>query len=118
MKRTLAFAAMSLALLLAGSVVLPPRVLAQDGASTDTAKRKVRSKVVPEYPPLAKQMNVTGKVKIEATIAADGHVVNTRVVGGSPLLVNAALDAIKRWRFEPAPKDTTEVVEFTFGGQE
>src|SRR5579859_5972088 len=57
MKRTLAFAAISLALLLAGSVVLPPRVLAQDGASTDTAKRKVRSKVVPEYPPLAKQMN-------------------------------------------------------------
>lgn len=117
MKYTLTFAALGLALLLAGSAILPPRALAQD-ASTDAAKRKVRSKVVPDYPQLAKQMNVTGKVKIEATIAADGHVVSTRVVGGSPLLVNAALDAIKRWRFEPAPKDTTEVVEFTFGGQE
>ena len=104
MKYTLTFAALGLALLLAGSAILPPRALAQD-ASTDAAKRKVRSKVVPDYPQLAKQMNVTGKVKIEATIAADGHVVSTRVVGGSPLLVNAALDAIKRWRFEPAPKD-------------
>jgi len=118
MKYTLTFATLGLALLLAGSAVLPPKVLAQDDASTDAAKRKVRSRVVPEYPPLAKQMNVTGKVKIEATIAADGHVMNTRVVGGSPLLVNAALDAIKRWRFEPAPKDTTEVVEFTFSGQQ
>lgn len=118
MKRTMAFAAISLTFLFAGSAILSPQVLAQDSASTDTAKRKVRSKVVPEYPQLAKQMNVTGKVKIEATIAADGHVANTRVVGGSPLLVNAALDAIKRWRFEPAPKDTTEVVEFTFSGQE
>jgi TonB family protein len=117
MKCTRTFATLGLALLLAGSAVLPPNVLAQDDASTDAAKRKVRSKVVPEYPQLAKQMNVTGKVKIEATIAADGHVVSTRVVGGSPLLVNAALDAIKRWRFEPAPKDTTEVVEFTFSGQ-
>lgn len=118
MKHTLTLATLGLAVLLAGSAVLPPKVLAQDDASTDAAKRKVRSKVVPEYPQLAKQMNVTGKVKIEATIAADGHVMNTRVVGGSPLLVNAALDAIKRWRFEPAPKDTTEVVEFTFSGQQ
>jgi TonB family protein len=67
---------------------------------------------------LAKQMHVTGKVKIEATIAADGHVISTRVVGGSPLLVNAALDALKKWRFEPASKDTTEVVEFEFNGQD
>lgn len=117
MKRTLTFATLGLALLLAGSVALPSKVLAQDDGSTDAVKRKVRTRVVPEYPQLAKQMNVTGKVKIEATIAADGHVVTTRVVGGSPLLVNAALDAIKRWRFEPAPKDTTEIVEFTFNGQ-
>jgi TonB family protein len=106
-----------LALLLGGSALLPPKGTAQD-ASTDNAKRKVRTKVAPEYPPLAKQMNVTGKVKIETTIAADGHVLNTKVIGGSPLLVNAALDAVKKWRFEPGPKDTTEVIEFEFSGQD
>lgn len=90
---------------------------AQDNPA-DAGKRKVRTKVAPEYPALAKQMNVTGKVKIEATVAADGHVATTRVVGGSPLLVNAALEALKKWHFEPAAKESTEIVEFTFNGQE
>jgi len=117
MNRKLTFAALGLALLLGGSAALPPKASAQD-ASSEASKRKVRTKVVPDYPSLAKQMNVTGKVKIEATIAADGHVLDTKIVGGSPLLVNAALDALKKWRFEPAPKDTTEVIEFTFSGQQ
>lgn len=109
-------AVLGLAVLLGGAAVVAPTASAQD-ASTDTAKRKVRSKVVPEYPDLAKQMNVTGKVKIEATVAPDGHVSETKVVGGSPLLVNSALEALKKWKFEPGPKETTEVVEFTFNGQ-
>jgi protein TonB len=110
-------AGIGMALLLGGSAaVLMPKASAQE-SSTEANKRKVRSKVVPDYPPLAKQMNVTGKVKIETTIAADGHVVNTKVIGGSPLLVNAALDALKKWRFEPAAKDTTETIEFEFAGQ-
>jgi TonB family protein len=113
----LPIAGFGLMLILGCSVLLPPKGTAQD-ASTDTLKRKVRVKVAPEYPALAKQMNVTGKVKIETTIAADGHVTNTKVIGGSPLLVNAALDAVKKWRFEPGPKDTTEVIEFEFGGQD
>jgi periplasmic protein TonB len=109
-------AGIGVALLLVGSAaILMPRASAQE--SSTELKRKVRSKVVPEYPPLAKQMNVTGKVKIETTIAADGHVVNTKVIGGSPLLVNAALDALKKWHFEPAAKDTTETIEFEFGGE-
>ena len=107
---------LGLAAILAGSAALPPKSHAQD-ASSDTAKRKVKTKVVPEYPELARQMNVTGKVKIETTIAADGHVISTKVVGGSPLLVNAAMDAIKKWKFETGPKDTTEVIEFTFGAE-
>jgi TonB family protein len=105
-----------LALLLVGVGVLPHKVSAQDNAAD--AKRKVRTRVMPEYPALAKQMNVTGKVKIEATVAPDGHVMSTRVVGGSPLLVNAALEALKKWHFEPGPKETTEIVEFTFNGQD
>src|SRR5579875_1113019 len=50
----------------------------------------------------------------EAKIAPDGHVEDTRVIGGSPLLVNAATDALRKWRFEAGPKETTEIVEFTF----
>ncbi|MGA3292483.1 MAG: energy transducer TonB [Candidatus Acidiferrales bacterium] len=116
MKPRFWIAGLGLALLLGGSAAVTLKTSAQD-ISTDAGKRKVRSKTVPEYPTLAKQMNVTGKVKIETTIAADGHVLSTKVIGGSPLLVNAALDALKKWRFEPAAKDTTEVIEFEFDGQ-
>jgi periplasmic protein TonB len=105
-----------LALLLGGAAVVPHKASAQDSPA-DAGKRKVRVRVTPDYPPLAKQMNVTGKVKIEVTVAADGHVVSTKVVGGSPLLVNAALEAVKKWHFEPAAKESTEIVEFAFDGQ-
>lgn len=107
---------LGLALLLAESVAVPPKMSAQE-SSTDAIKRKVRTRIVPDYPLLAKKMNVSGKVKIEATVAADGHVSATKVIGGSPLLVSPAVEALKRWRFEAAPKETTEMVEFEFNGQ-
>jgi len=44
-------------------------------------------------------------------------VTNTRVVGGSPVLVGAATDALKKWRFEPAAKDSVEIIQFEFNGQ-
>jgi TonB family protein len=111
-KRLLGF---GLAMILGGSLAAAPRANAQEN-SAETAKRKVKTKAVPEYPELARQMNATGKVKIEATISADGRVTNTKVIGGSPLLVGAATDALKKWRFEPAPKESVEVVEFDFSG--
>src|ERR1700678_4823955 len=111
-KRLLGF---GLAVILGGSLAVTPRVSAQEN-SQDNAKRKVKTKSVPEYPELARQMSATGKVKIEATISADGKVTNTKVIGGSPLLVGAAQEALKKWRFEPATKETVEVIEFDFSG--
>jgi TonB family protein len=115
-KLKVVFISIGLALVLAGAGIVPHKTSAQDSPA-DSGKRKVRVRVTPEYPALAKQMNVTGKVKIEATVAADGHVVSTKIVGGSPLLVNAALEALKKWHFEPAAKESTEIVEFAFDGQ-
>jgi len=85
----------------------------QDAAGGATS-RKVRTKIAPTYPALARQLNVSGKVKIEVTIAADGHVASTRTIGGSPLLVAPATEAVKKWRYDPAPKESTEIVEFDF----
>lgn len=86
---------------------------AQTG-STDESKRKVKSRTSPIYPELAKRMNVSGKVKIEVVVSPDGHVKTTRVVGGHPLLVQACQDAVKEWKFVPAPEETTQIVEFEF----
>ena len=87
--------------------------LAQNG-TTDESKRKVKSRVAPTYPELARRMNITGKVKIEVIISPDGHVKSTRAVGGHPLLVQACQDAVKEWKFNPAPEETTQIVEFDF----
>jgi TonB family protein len=86
---------------------------AQTG-STDESKRKIKTKTAPQYPELAKRMNVSGRVKIEVVIAPDGRVKTTRVVGGHPLLVQACQDAVKEWKFVPAPEESTQVVEFEF----
>jgi len=107
--RKLALAASALAL-------LSPTWGSAQTATTDESKRKVKSKTAPVYPELAKRMSVSGKVKIEVVIAPDGHVKSTRIVGGHPLLVQACQDAVKEWKFLPAPEETTQVVEFEFHG--
>lgn len=76
--------------------------------------RKVKSKVAPAYPELARRMSISGVVKVQVVVAPNGTVKNTKIVGGHPLLVNAAVDAIKKWRFEAASEETTGIVEFKF----
>jgi TonB family protein len=93
--------------------VLGTCTFAQSG-TTDEAKRKVKSKVAPVYPELARRMNVTGKVKVEVIVAPDGHVKSTRAIGGHPLLVQPCLEAVKEWRFAAAAEESTQVVEFEF----
>jgi TonB family protein len=57
--------------------------------------------VRPVYPPAAKEQRIQGAVKLEATIGPDGKVEDLRVVSGHPLLVQAALDAVKDWVYRP-----------------
>ena len=90
-------------------------VLAQQ-STTDDGKRKIKSKISPAYPELARRMNVAGKVKIEVIITPDGKVRSTRVIGGHPLLVQACQDAVKEWKFFPAAEETTQIIEFDFHG--
>ena len=87
------------------------------GAQTpqsDEINRRAKTKVQPFYPDLARKMNIAGIVKIEITVAPNGTVKEARVVGGHPVLANSALDAAKKWRFEPAPAESTGVIEFKF----
>jgi TonB family protein len=95
---------------------LAPTAIRAQNVTAESTGRKVRSKVTPAYPDIARTAHITGTVKIEATISADGRVVATKVMGGSPLLVQAAIDALERWRFEAAPSDSTEVIAFEFAG--
>lgn len=83
-------------------------------SAQDALERKVKSKVTPIYPEIARKMNLAGVVKLEVTVAANGSVKDTKVIGGNPILVNAAADAVKKWRFEPGNDESVGVVEFKF----
>jgi len=76
--------------------------------------RKIKTKVQPGYPELARRMNISGTVKLQIVVAPNGTVKNSKVVGGHPLLATAATDAVKKWRFESAAEETTGLVEFRF----
>jgi TonB family protein len=80
--------------------------------------RKVKSRIAPTYPDIARRMNITGTVKVMVVVAPNGNIKTTKVVGGHPLLVTAAVDALKKWKFEPAADETTGTVEFKFSPQE
>jgi TonB family protein len=80
--------------------------------------RKVKIKVPPIYPDIARRMSITGVVKVSVVVAPNGAVKSTKVIGGHPLLVDAAMDALKRWKFEASPEESTGIVEFKFEPQD
>lgn len=89
-------------------------VSAQTNATPPVEDRKVTARVAPAYPQLAQRMHIHGVVKIEATVRPNGSVRSTKVVGGSPILVDAAEDAVKKWKFEPGPNETNQLVQVSF----
>ena len=58
-----------------------------------------------------------GTVKLAVVVAPNGTVKSSKAMGGHPLLVNAAMDAVRQWKFEPAATESTGVVEFKFQPQ-
>lgn len=90
---------------------------AQNSLVSSSANRKISERVAPAYPDLAKKMHVHGIVKVEAVVRPNGSVKSTRILGGNPVLLEAAQDAVGKWKFEPAQNETTEVVQLSFEGQ-
>jgi len=96
----------------------PPQRLRVGG---NVAQASLVSQVKPVYPPLAKQARIQGVVLLEAVISKDGAIDNLRVISGHPLLTQAAIDAVKQWRYkptllngEPVEVVTTITVNFAF----
>ena len=92
--------------------------LASAQQSVEESKRKIKTRTNPVMPELARRMNISGRVKIEVVVAPDGHVKSSRPIGGHPVLVQSCLDAVKDWKFESAPEETTQIIEFDFKPQQ
>jgi len=79
--------------------------------------RQVVTRVNPQYPSLARGMKLQGSVKVEAVVAADGSAKTVAIKGGHPLLAQAAHDAVQKWKWAPASKETHELIEVKFNPQ-
>lgn len=97
------------------AAVVAVLALAVSLAGAQQSLRKVKSKVVPAYPELARKINLSATVRVQMTIAPSGAVVQAKALGGHPLLVGPAVDAAKQWRYEAAGETSTSIVEFHFG---
>jgi TonB family protein len=94
-------------------------VMAMAIPATAANDRAVKTKIPPVYPELAKRMKITGVVKVEATVDADGKVTGVKVISGNSALQNAAEDAVRKWKFASGEgTDTVNVdVNFAIVGQ-
>jgi TonB family protein len=82
-------------------------------ASGADAQRKAKLKIPPQYPDVARRMNITGSVRLAVQIAPNGMVKTVTPLGGHPLLIDSAVSAVKKWKYEPGDENT-EIVEFQF----
>jgi TonB family protein len=76
--------------------------------------RAVKSRVSPVYPAVARKLNLKGAVQLKATVRPDGTVKDVQILGGHPILANAAEQAVMKWRFAPAARETVETVKVSF----
>jgi len=100
-------------LLLSLGILLVPIMIGTSGVSpadAQTAKeRKLITRIAPEYPETLKQLHIGGVVRIQAVVAPNGTVESTRLLGGNPILGQAAMKAVKHWKYANA--DSREELE-------
>ncbi|MGD0760888.1 MAG: TonB family protein [Candidatus Sulfotelmatobacter sp.] len=83
----------------------------QEESSKD---RKLITRVEPEYPETLKRLYIGGVVRVEVEVEPSGVVKSTKLLGGSPILGQSTMKAIKQWRYVPAASEETLTVKIEF----
>ena len=96
------------------SVLAVVALFAGYSAGAQSSQRKLKSRVEPVYPELARKNNISGTARVELLVAVDGRVKDVKVLGGNPVLVQAVVSAVQKWKYEPASEESTIVVKFDF----
>jgi TonB family protein len=86
--------------------------LALAGAAPE--QRMVKTRIPPVYPEIARRLRVTGVVKLEVTVAADGKVSDVKTISGNHTLSVAAEEAVRKWKFASGSSESTEAVAINF----
>ena len=94
----------------------PDSALGVSSTETQGAEkaRKLIYKVTPVYPPDLKRFYIGGTVRLNVEISPQGTVRTVSPVGGNPVLVEAAVTAVKRWRYTPASSETETQITIVF----
>jgi TonB family protein len=87
---------------------------AQTAQSKDHSDRKVVSRIEPEYPETLKRLYIGGVVRIEVTVDPSGRVASTELLGGSPILGQSGMKAVKQWKYAPASSTEKLIVQLEF----
>ena len=86
----------------AGAIFSSTSLEAQERKVTQAeAVKQAVAKPQPEYPSIARQLKLEGKVELEASISEEGAVEGVKILNGNAVLTNAAVSAVKRWKFQP-----------------
>ena len=88
---------------------LPAAVVPQENQPPRLLK-----KVIPAYPEILKKMNVSGTVKVQVTIAADGSVKDVEVKGGNAIFIDSVASAVRNWKFVPGERQRTADITVNF----
>lgn len=76
--------------------------------------RKIKTRVEPVYPELAKRNNISGSARVELVVTPEGRVKDVKVLGGNPVLVQAVMAAVMKWKYEPAAEESSVIIKFDF----
>ena len=105
-----------------GGLPPPPKPVEITRVGGNVMAAKLIRQVTPIYPQIAKTAHISGTVVLHAIIAKDGTVQELQFMSGPPLLMRAAMDAVKQWRYQPTllntqpvKVDTTITVIFNLG---
>ena len=101
----------------------PPRPVVQPTRVSHMMEGNLVRRVQPDYPALARNARIQGQVLLSAVISKDGAIQNLQVLAGHPMLVRAAVDAVRQWRYrpyilnnEPVEVETRIAVNFSLSG--
>ena len=83
-------------------------------SQVQTNARKLKVSVPPEYPELARKMNIQGVARVLLTVTSDGRVVGVKELGGNPVLVASLVQAVRKWKYESADRESEIEVRFEF----
>jgi TonB family protein len=109
-RRRLVLLAVTVIAVILGSAAPAPSQTSNQNAGG----RKIVTRVEPEYPETLKRLYIGGVVRVEAVVAASGTVESMQLLGGSPILGQSAMKAIKQWKYAPAARKEKIVVQLEF----